>query len=129
MARSAAWWCCSCLRVWARSSCAGSGLTLAQRHAALKEAVRDAEVTTALLATRVVQPAIPRGPLTRLDADQGFDRVVRERVLGAPITEVLIADETGLVVYAIAGRLGRAAGGAVRRGAGRPAHRRRYGES
>ena len=78
----------------------GVGLTLAQRHAALKEAVRDAEVTTALLATRVVEPAIPRGPLTRLDADQGFDRVVREHVLGAPITEVLIADETGLVVYA-----------------------------
>ena len=37
----------------------GVGLTFAQRHAALKEAVRDAEVTTALLATRVVEPAFP----------------------------------------------------------------------
>ena len=36
----------------------------------------------------------------RLDTDRGFDRVVRERVLGAPITQVLIADEAGWVVYA-----------------------------
>lgn len=78
----------------------GVGLTLAQRHAALQETVRDAEVTTALLATRVVQPAFPPTPPARLDADQDFDRVVRERVLGAPITQVQIADEAGLVVYA-----------------------------
>ena len=78
----------------------GVGLTLAQRHAALREAVRDAEVTTALLGTRVVQPALPRDPSERLDADQGFDRVVRERVLVAPITQILITDEAGLVVYA-----------------------------
>jgi two-component system, NarL family, sensor kinase len=83
----------------------GVGLTLAQRHAALREAVRDAEVTTALLATRVVQPALPSAPLGRLDTDRGFDRVIRERVLGAPITQVLIADETGLVVYATAAGL------------------------
>lgn len=78
----------------------GVGLTLAQRHAALREAVRDAEVTTALLASRVVQPAIPSDPLVRLDADPAFDRVVREQVLGAPINRVQIVDEAGLVVYA-----------------------------
>ena len=76
----------------------GVGLTLSQRHAALREAVRDAEVTTALLANRVVQPALPRD--LRLDPDPAFDRVVRERVLVAPITQVLITDEAGLVVYA-----------------------------
>lgn len=78
----------------------GVGLALAQRHAALREAVRDAEQTTALLATRVVQPAFPVAPLARPDADQAFDRVVRERVLVSPITRVRLADETGLVVYA-----------------------------
>jgi two-component system, NarL family, sensor kinase len=77
----------------------GVGLTLAQRHAALREAVRDAEVTTALLASRVVQPALPP-TLVRVDTDRGFDRVVRERVLVAPITQVLIADEAGSVLYA-----------------------------
>jgi signal transduction histidine kinase len=79
----------------------GVGLSLAQRHAALVEVVRDAEVTTTLLATRVVQPALPRSPSSgRLDADKTFDRVVREQVLRPPITRVWIADETGLVVYA-----------------------------
>lgn len=78
----------------------GVGLALAQRHAALVETVRDAEVTTTLLATRVVQPVLPPSPSSgRLDADETFDRVVRERVLGPPITRVRIADETGLVVY------------------------------
>jgi two-component system, NarL family, sensor kinase len=86
----------------------GVGLTLAERHAALREAVRDAEVTSALLATRVVEHAMPRGPLTRLEADQTFDRIVRERVAVAPITAVQIADETGLVVYATqSGSVGR----------------------
>ena len=86
----------------------GVGLTLAERHAALQEAVRDAEVTTTLLATRVVQPALPADPAERLDADRGFDRVVRERVLGDPVTGVRITDETGLVVYSTeAGSVGR----------------------
>ena len=78
----------------------GVGLALAQRQAALQEAVRDAQVTTDLLASRVVQPAVPADPPGRLDSDQAFDRVVRERVLGDPITGVRITDETGLVVYA-----------------------------
>lgn len=78
----------------------GVGLALAQRQAALHETVRDAEVTTSLLATRVVQPALPVNPQTSLDADQGLDRVIRARVLGDPITRVHIVDETGLVVYA-----------------------------
>jgi two-component system, NarL family, sensor kinase len=78
----------------------GVGLTLAQRHAALEEAVRDARVTTALLTSRVVQPALPSGPPARLATDQAFDRVVRERVLGDPVSRVQIADEAGLVVYA-----------------------------
>lgn len=78
--------------------CAG-GLALAQRQAALFETVRDAKVTTALLATRVVQPALPRTPLQRLDADQTLDQVIRTRVLGDPVTRVQIVDETGLVVY------------------------------
>lgn len=78
----------------------GIGLTLAQRHAALREAVRDAEVSTTLLADRVVRPALPPGPVVRLDRDEALDRVVRERVLGPPITQVQIADETGLVLYA-----------------------------
>ncbi|HEU5485285.1 MAG TPA: ATP-binding protein [Microlunatus sp.] len=78
----------------------GVGLTLAQRHAALVEAVRDAEVTTTMLADRVVQPAVPDAPLDSIDTDPTFDRVVRERVLVDPITAVRILDETGLVVYA-----------------------------
>lgn len=78
----------------------GVGLSLAQRHAALVETVRDAEVTTTLLATRVVQPALPTPPSAgRLNADKTFGRVVRERVLGPPITRVRIADNTGLIVY------------------------------
>ena len=64
------------------------------------EAVRDAEVTTALLATRVVQPALPRARWRASTPIEAFDRVVRERVLVAPITQVLITDEAGLVVYA-----------------------------
>lgn len=78
----------------------GVGLTLAQRHAALREAVRDAEVTTHLLASKLVEPALPTDPLARLDADRAFDRVIRDRVLGDPITRVRIADEAGVVVYA-----------------------------
>lgn len=78
--------------------CAG-GLALAQRQAALYETVRDAKVTTTLLATRVVQPALPRTPLGRLDVDQTLDQVIRTRVLGDPITRVQIVDQTGLVVY------------------------------
>lgn len=78
----------------------GVGLALAQRQAALQEAVRDAEVTTALLTSRVVQPAVPSGPLTRLAADRSFDRIVRERVLSDTVTQVRIVDEAGRVVYA-----------------------------
>ncbi len=79
----------------------GVGLALAQRHAALVEGVRDAEVTTTLLATRVVQPALPRSlSAGRLVDDETFDRLVRERVLRPPVTRVRITDETGLVVYA-----------------------------
>ncbi|SDD05048.1 Signal transduction histidine kinase [Auraticoccus monumenti] len=78
----------------------GVGLALAQRHAALEEAVRDAEVTTTLLASRVVQPALPRTPLDPAEVDPAFDQVVRERVLAAPITQVRVLDEDGLVVYA-----------------------------
>ena len=81
----------------------GVGLALAQRHAALQEAVRDAETTATLLSTRVVQPALPPTAPAPLDADQDFDRVVLERVLGAPLTQVRIVDETGLVVYATDG--------------------------
>jgi two-component system NarL family sensor kinase len=75
------------------------GLALAQRHAALQEAVRDAEVTSALLATRVVQPALPGTPSVRLGGDEEFDRVVRERVLQGSIAQVGVVDETGAVLY------------------------------
>ena len=75
------------------------GLALAQRHAALQEAVRDAVVTNALLAARVVQPALP-DPTARLGADEAFDRVVRAQVLRDPVTEVRVVDETGAVLYA-----------------------------
>ncbi|WP_091412486.1 sensor histidine kinase [Friedmanniella luteola] len=78
----------------------GAGLALAQRHAALKEVVRDARATATLLSTRVVQPALPLSAPARLDADQTFDRVIRERVLGAPLTQARIVDESGLIVYA-----------------------------
>ena len=78
----------------------GVSLALAQRHAALQEAVRDAETTTTLLATRVLQPAMPSASSKRLDTDQGFDRVVRTQVLGAPITQLLVLDESGAVLYA-----------------------------
>jgi two-component system NarL family sensor kinase len=75
------------------------GLALAQRHAALQEAVRDAEATSALLATRVVQPALPASSLTGLGADEAFDRVVRAQVLRPPVTQVRVVDETGAVLY------------------------------
>jgi len=78
----------------------GVGLALAQRHEALQEAVRDAETTAALLSDRVVRPALPPTAPARLDGDPALDRVVRERVLVAPLTQVRIVDETGLVVYA-----------------------------
>ena len=78
----------------------GVGLALAHRHAALEEAVRDAETTTTLLATRVVQPALPPAAPAELDGDQAFDQVVSERVLVAPLTQAQIVDESGLVVYA-----------------------------
>lgn len=76
-----------------------AGLALAQRHAALHEAVRDAKVTTSLLATRVVQPALPFVPQTRLDADQVLDQVIRQQVIGDPINQVQLVNESGLVVY------------------------------
>jgi two-component system NarL family sensor kinase len=78
----------------------GVGLALAQRHASLQEAVRDAETAAVLLATRVVQPALPPAAPARLDADQDFDKVVLERVLRPPLTQARIVDENGLVVYA-----------------------------
>ncbi len=78
----------------------GVGLALAQRHAALQEAVRDAEVTTTMLATRVVQPALPSTPPEPGEVDEALDRVIRERVLVAPINRVQLVDEEGLVVYA-----------------------------
>ena len=83
----------------------GVGLAVAQRHAALQEAVRDAETTATLLATRVVQPALPRTAPARLEADQDFNRVMLEQVLRAPLTQARIVDESGLVVYATDARL------------------------
>lgn len=86
----------------------GVGLALAQRYAALREAVRDAEVTATVLSTRVVQPALPATAPVRWGADQAFDRIVRTRLLGAPLTGARVVDETGLVVYATeTGRVGR----------------------
>ena len=76
----------------------GASLALAQRQAALHEAVRDAEMITSLLATRVVQPALPSS-VADLDDDQGFDRVARAQGLGAPITRLSLIDETGAVLY------------------------------
>lgn len=77
----------------------GVGLAVAQRHAALQEAVRDAETTSTLLSTRVVQPALPRTAPVRLDGDQTFGKVMREQVLRAPLTQARVVDETGLVLY------------------------------
>lgn len=78
----------------------GVALALAQRHAALQEGVRDARTTTGLLAGRVVEPALPTVAPASLGSDQDFDEVMRGRVLGAPLTQARILDETGLVVYA-----------------------------
>jgi two-component system NarL family sensor kinase len=78
----------------------GVGLALAQRHAALAEAVRDARTTATLLTARVVQPALPPRAPAGLDTDQTFDQVIRQRLLGAPLTQARIVDESGLVVYA-----------------------------
>jgi two-component system NarL family sensor kinase len=75
------------------------GLALAQRHAALQEAVRDAESTSALLAARVVQPALPASSLTGLGTDEAFDRVIRAQVLRPPVTQVRVVDEAGAVLY------------------------------
>ncbi|SER02549.1 sensor histidine kinase [Microlunatus flavus] len=77
----------------------GVGLALAQRQAALQETVRDAESTAALLATRVVQPALPRTSSASTIDDQAFDRLVRERVLVAPVTRAQLVDETGSILY------------------------------
>jgi len=81
----------------------GVGLALAQRHAATRETVRDAEAMTTLLAARVVQPSLPRTAPAGLATDQTFDGVVRGRVLGDPVTGARLVDETGLVVYATEG--------------------------
>lgn len=78
----------------------GVGLALAQRQAALEEAVRDAEATTALLASRVVQPALPPTPLEPGAVDETLDRVLREQVLVAPVEQVRVVDEKGLVLLA-----------------------------
>lgn len=75
------------------------GLALAQRHAALQEAVRDAEATSVLLAARVVQPALATPTSAGLGADESFDRVVRMRVLVAPVTRARVIDQTGTVLY------------------------------
>ncbi len=75
------------------------GLTLAQREAALEETVRDAKVNTSLLATWLVQPALPLTTQPTFGADQRLDRIIRSRVLGDSITRVDLVEEAGLVVY------------------------------
>ena len=77
----------------------GASLALAQRQAALQETVRDAEVITTLLATRVVQPALPLTSLAGLNLNERFDRVARDQGLSAPITQLSLIDETGAVLY------------------------------
>jgi len=77
----------------------GVGLALAQRQAALQEAVRDAGTTVTLLATRVVQPALPSSAPDQLGSEEAFDQVMRQQVAAAPITEARLLDESGLVVY------------------------------
>lgn len=77
----------------------GASLALAQRQAALQETVRDAEVITTLLATRVVQPALPPTSLAGLNLNERFDRVARDQGLSAPITQLSLIDETGAVLY------------------------------
>ncbi|MCU1693894.1 MAG: Histidine kinase [Frankiales bacterium] len=74
-------------------------LGLAQRRAAVAEAVRDARTLTNLEAHDVVGPALSSEALRPGPARDALDRVVRERVLGDLIVRVKVWDETGLVVY------------------------------
>jgi two-component system, NarL family, sensor kinase len=80
-------------------------LALAQRRAAVAEAVRDARTVTSLEAHDVVGPALTSEALVPGPAYDALDRIVRERVLGDLIVRVKIWDETGRVVYSDDSRL------------------------
>ena len=74
-------------------------LTVAQRHTAVSEAIRQARTLTDLEAHDVVGPALTDQALVAGPAFDELDRVVRERVLGTLIVRVKVWDETGRVVY------------------------------
>jgi signal transduction histidine kinase len=74
-------------------------LAVAQRRAALNEAIRDARTLTSLEAHDVVGWSLTDDALVPGAAHDRLDRVVRERVLGELIVRVKVWDETGRVVY------------------------------
>lgn len=75
------------------------GVALLQRQANT-EAIRDARALTGVLAVSVVEPALSTGVL---DGDpvalRRFDRVVRERILVAPVLRVKLWTPGGRIVY------------------------------
>jgi signal transduction histidine kinase len=76
------------------------------RRAALDEAVRDARVTTELLAASVVQPAVDDGLLEGgAAAVDRLDRIIRSRVLVGDVLRVKMWDAAGTIVYSDETRL------------------------
>ncbi|MFZ0324375.1 MAG: histidine kinase [Actinomycetes bacterium] len=75
-------------------------------RAARSEAVRDAQVTTELLARTVGQPALTNGIVgaTAADLDQ-YDRLMRSRVLQGEVLRIKLWDAQGRIVYSDEARL------------------------
>jgi signal transduction histidine kinase len=77
----------------------GVVLAVAQKRAAVREAVRDACTLTNLEAHDVVGPALTSAALQPGPEFDALDQVVRKRVLGDLIVRVKIWDETGTIRY------------------------------
>ena len=79
---------------------------LLSRSAASDDALNDARATTAVLATSVAEPAIPRG---LADGDVGavdrFDRVVLSRLLVNDVRRIKVWNSDGTIVYSDETRL------------------------
>jgi signal transduction histidine kinase len=74
--------------------------------AARREAVNDAQLTTNLLAVKVVQPNIPDGLIEGdPQAIARLDRIIRARVIDEDLVRVKIWSETGRIVYSNEPRL------------------------
>jgi two-component system NarL family sensor kinase len=82
------------------------GTTLLSRQASRDEALRDARSLTWVLGTKVIQPTLDDGVLAGDPAALArLDRVVRSRVILAPLVRVKIWTATGRIVYSDERRL------------------------